>query len=43
MKEKYSMQEDEDTVVLTPEEKEKILKDLPDHNQQENEEKEDAD
>ncbi len=35
------MQEDEDTVVLTPEEKEKILKDLSDHNQQENEEKED--
>lgn len=31
------MQEDEDTVILTPEEKEKILKDLPDNNQQENE------
>lgn len=37
------MQEDEDTVVLTPEEKEKILKDLPDHKPQENEEKEDDD
>lgn len=38
------MQDDEDTVVLTPEEKEKILKDLPlknlpDNNQQENEDK----
>lgn len=34
------MQEDEDTVVLTPEEKEKILRDLPDNKQQDNEEKE---
>lgn len=35
------MQEDEDTVVLTPEEKEKILKDLSDNNQQESEDNED--
>jgi hypothetical protein len=34
------MHENEDTVVLTPEEKEKILKDQPDNNQQENDEKE---
>lgn len=34
------MQEDEDTVVLTPEEKEKIFKDLPDKKQQEDEEQE---
>lgn len=34
------MQDDEDTVILTPEEKEKILKDLADNNQQESEDKE---
>jgi hypothetical protein len=32
---------DEDTVVLTPEEKEKILKDVPEDEQQDDEEAED--
>ena len=32
---------EEDTVVLTPEEKEKILKDVPEDEQQEDEEQED--
>ncbi len=33
--------ENEDTVVLTPEEKEKILKDVPEDEKQEDEEQED--
>ena len=32
---------DEDTVVLTPEEKEKILKDVPDDEQQDDEDSDD--
>ncbi len=32
---------DEDTVVLTPEEKDKILKEVPEDDQQEDEENED--
>ncbi len=32
---------DEDTVVLTPEEKDKILKDVPEEEQQEDDESED--
>jgi hypothetical protein len=32
---------DEDTVVLTPEEKDKILKDVPEEEQQEDDENED--
>ena len=34
---------DEDTVVLTPEEKEKILKDVPEDENKEQEKKEDED
>ena len=33
--------ENEDTVVLTPEEKERILKDVPDEEQEDKEEEED--
>ena len=34
--------EDEDTVVLTPEEREKVLKDLPEENDQDDDDEDDG-